>query len=271
MRYFIQAFGFLALLGLGGVAAHALVTEPQVVRLDNPQKVDIFRNDAETRKAATTEALRWTVEMGGCTGSMLTPEYMLTANHCSPSVGSSYTSGGCKILGCRSDIRVAARQECSSAFDYCVLRVEWPNAEAKRMQRFPPSVQTLPEQLVFGRDGKATKLFTVGFPVDKGMRATYAEGWAKEYSSNFMSYNIGSINGNSGGAVYAYDTRMLVGMTNHGPHAHGQPGWNNNDPENPRAWNGGPRMDKVYAKSPTFQQLFPGGKNPLVNDCGQLK
>lgn len=234
-------------------------------------QTDIFANDAVTREPASKEALRWTVQMGGCTGALLSPEYMLTAHHCGPQAGAIYTSGACLASGaCSRDVRVIQRVEADSTLDYVILRVQ-TDPEIAKGQRYPVAVQTKDDELKFGTDSVATKLFTVGFPADKNLRATYAEGFAKRYNGSYMDYNVGSINGNSGGSVFAVEGLKLVGMTNHGPHAFGQRGWNGNNPEDSRAWNGGPKMPAMYTRSAVLRQLFPGGKNPLVDTCGRLK
>jgi len=63
---------------------------------------------------------------------------------------------------------------------------------------------------------------------------------------------------------------MLVSMTNFGPHSYNQQGWNNNNPENANAWNGGAAMHKVYAQSALLKTLFPGGINAAVDENGDL-
>jgi hypothetical protein len=63
---------------------------------------------------------------------------------------------------------------------------------------------------------------------------------------------------------------MLISQTNFGTHAYGQSGWNNNNPENPNAWNGGGRMDVIWKQSATLQRVFPSGKNIYTTDDGQL-
>ncbi len=121
-----------------------------------------------------------------------------------------------------------------------------------------------------GLDAVATKLDTVGFPIDRQQKVTHAYGFAKKYSGNNLQYNIGSINGNSGGAVWRAEDKMLVSMTNHGPHQYNQPGWRDNNPENPSAWNGGAAMHKVYAQSALLKTLFPNGVNAAADENGDL-
>jgi len=231
--------------------------------------MDIYRNDAETRKPAVAGQLEWTVRLNGCSGSMLNDKFLLTAAHCSPRVGSVWTSGACLAASCTNDIRATRAVESNSALDYAILEVSWTRPESRVAQRYPPMVQTKDDQLTFGRDGVGTQIFTVGFPGDK-TGAHHAVGTAKAYRGNSLIYNIGIINGNSGGAVWRTDNFMLVSQTNFGPRALGQPGWNNNDPEDSRAWNGGGKMTAIYAASATMRQIFPEGKNPLVDETGKL-
>jgi hypothetical protein len=206
---------------------------------------DIFNNDSTTRRPAKTEELKWTVNVGGCSGHMLSTKYLLTANHCSPSAGSKYTSGGCMVLGCKGDLQAVKVVESNAALDYSIVEVKWLRTDSAWKQRYTPQIQIGASEVTTGRDGVQTKIFTVGFPTDKHPTAMYAEGYAKARSGSSLRYNIGIINGNSGGAVWRSDDYTLVSMTNNGPHAFGQPGWNDNDPEDADALNGGSAMDKI--------------------------
>ena len=231
--------------------------------------LDIFRNDRETRRVPDGVDIRWTVRLGGCTGSMLSPRYMLSAAHCGVAVGDRTTSGGCLALGCTRDLTVTRIVEHSEIFDSVIAEVSWSRIDSRWKQRYTPRVQITENQIELGRDDQATRLFTVGFPTDKN-GAMLATGFAKEIRGNGMRYNIGIINGNSGGAVWTWDDYMLVSQTNNGPHNFGQPGWNNNDPENPRAWNGGPAIYKMYAQSKTLKEVYPTGRNYNVSFEGFL-
>jgi hypothetical protein len=231
---------------------------------------DIFNNDSSTRRPAKTEELKWTVNVGGCTGHMLSTKYLLTANHCGPSAGSKYTSGGCMVLGCKSDLQAVKVVESNADLDYSIVEVKWLRTDSAWKQRYTPQIQISASEVTTGRDGVATKIFTVGFPTDKNPTAMYAEGYAKAKSGNSLRYNVGIINGNSGGAVWRTDDFTLVSMTNNGPHAFGQPGWNNNDPEDANAWNGGSAMDKIYARSTLLKTIFDKGLNRATSWEGYL-
>ncbi len=230
---------------------------------------NIFNNDALMRTVATGEELRWTVSLGGCSGSMLSPKYLLTANHCSPRVGSRYTSGACLEMGCRQDLEVVRVVERNATFDSAIVEVVWSRSDTRWRQRYTPRVQRTDSELEFGRDAAATELFTVGFPTDKS-KAMHARGYAKKAAGNFLSYNVPSINGNSGGAVWKKLDNTLVSQTNFGPQAFGEQGWRDRDPEDSTAWNGGPRMNRLYDASPALREVFPEGENRNVSGEGIL-
>ena len=232
---------------------------------------DIYWDDAETRHAAEPDELVWTIKGSGCTASALSADYILTANHCSPKTGDKYKSGAAILNGMTNDIEVVSVAEKSSTHDYSILKIRWLRGKPTEGQKFTPFISTKPEDLKFGKGDLATPLFTVGFPVDRGLNPTYARGYSKKYSGSKLLYNVGSINGNSGGAVWTIATKTLVSMTNSGPHQHGSPGWNNNDPEKEAAWNNGVAFSKIYGSSTLLKQIFPLGDNKFVDENGDLE
>lgn len=232
---------------------------------------DIYRNDALTRRTATSLEAAWTVSLGGCTGSMLSETRLLTANHCQPRAGANYTSGAALAAGKRLDLKAVRVLEASSKYDYSIVEVSWTNDSYKLVQRYTPFIQTKDSDIKTGLDSNAetSRLITIGFPTDK-RTVQYATGFAKRQKLTTLLYNIGTINGNSGGAVWKVPEMMLVSQTNFGPHSYGQPGWNNNDPENSNAWNGGGRMDSIYSQSSVLKDMFPEGKSRFADENGEL-
>jgi V8-like Glu-specific endopeptidase len=233
---------------------------------------DIYNNDDQMRHNATKEELRWTVRMSGCTASMLTPTRLLTAHHCMPFPDQIYTSGAALGMGGRSDLKVLTIPERSSTLDYAIVEVKWLKSANIAEQRYTPKIMTSISSLSMGLDSAVgtTKLLTVGFPADK-KTAQAARGFAKKSTDQSLYYNVGTINGNSGGAVWRESDMMLVSNTNFGTHSYQQSGWNHNDPENEKVWNGGTRMDVIYAQSPELKKIFVNGVNQFTTETGELK
>lgn len=231
---------------------------------------DIFREDQgdpqrgnARRHPATEDERLWTINMGGCTGHLLAPEYMMTANHCSPRAGARYTSGYALGTGGRSDVTVAQVVEANAQLDYVILKITWTGTYPEA-QKFPPLVATKASDVAVGAGAtQGDELFTVGFPGDKSSTwgATYAEGRAKAVEDQLLVYNIGIINGNSGGGVWKKSDRMLVSLTNGGPHALGQAGWDTAGASDSANWNFGTAMWQIYAASRTLKDIFPGGRS----------
>lgn len=239
--------------------------------LDDAKLNDIYWNDSTTRTRATATDLKWTVSLGGCTGSMIARDIVLTAAHCKPKAGQKYKTGPALANQEPSNMTVQSVIEQSASFDYALVKVIWTDAKRMEEQRYTPSIMTEASQLVVGKDSNplTTKLWTIGFPTDK-QTAMSAFGFAKRINPQTIHYNIGTINGNSGGAVWKLPDTMLISQTNFGAHAYGQAGWNNNNPENPDAWNGGGRMDVIWKQSATLKRVFPSGKNIYTTEDGQL-
>ena len=231
---------------------------------------DIFKEDIgdqsngnARRHPATAEEKLWTISMSGCTGHLISPDYMMSANHCSPRAGARYKSGYSDAKGLKSDIVVAELVESGSALDFAIMKITWTNGYPKD-QKFPPLIATKSSDLNFSRDtGSGDELFTVGYPQDKfnSWGATYAEGRAKVSSGNRLYYDIGIINGNSGGGVWRKSDKMLVSLTNGGSHAFGQSGWDSATISSSANWNFGPPIWAIYENSKILKDIFPEGKN----------
>ncbi len=227
---------------------------------------DIFSDDedGQRRHRATAAERVWTVSLGGCSGSLIAPDLVLTASHCGPQVGSTYTSGSAMNKGAKGDLTATQIVENSSFLDYAIVRVKWQGGAAPKDQKLPPRIATQASDVkTSNASGQGDEIFTVGFPGDKSQTwgATYSEGQLKGVSGNNLVYNMGIINGNSGGAVWRKSDQMLVSLTNAGPTVLGNSGWNGNDIDDANHWNYGAAMWKIYAKSPTLQSVFPGGVN----------
>jgi hypothetical protein len=247
---------------------HALVACGQQPAASTTQ--DIYTNDSSTRTVATAEQLMWTVKKSNCSGSALNAQYILTAAHCETRVNEYFTSGAALAAGGRNDLQVVRLAEVNRNLDYAIAEVKWVKGAPHPDQRYSPKILMSRDALTLGKDGEATQLFTVGFPVDKA-KGMHALGYAKKWGAQVLYYNVGSINGNSGGAVWTTGTKTLVSLTNAGPHMYGEGGWNYNNPENPAAWNWGASMTEVYKASKIMQQVFPNGDNATVDDDGHLE
>ncbi len=201
--------------------------------------------------------------MSGCTGHLISPDYMMSANHCSPKAGARYKSGYADAKGLKSDIVVTELIESGAALDFAIMKITWSSGYPKD-QKFPPRIATKSSDLSFSRDaGTGDVLFTVGYPQDKfnSWGATYAEGQAKVTQGNRLYYDIGIINGNSGGGVWRKSDKMLVSLTNGGSHALGQSGWNTASVTSSANWNFGPPIWVIYENSKILKDIFPEGKN----------
>lgn len=234
---------------------------------------DIYKadNDPARRHKATAEEIVWTVKIPGCTGSMLTPNLILTADHCGVSAGDMFTSGSALLAAgdkkAEPDMEVMDVVEQDEKYDYAIFEIEWktPDQKMPANQQMPSGIATKKDQYVVSTEAdKGDVVFTVGFPVDKKRQwgATWAKGQLKEHKDQFVRYNVGIINGNSGGPIFRMSDKLLISQTNGGRKAHGMPGWNNNDVNDPKAWNVGGILAEVYEKSEVFKKIYPEGKNP---------
>ena len=237
---------------------------------------DIYTEDqgdvdagSSRRHPATVDEIVWTISMSGCTGHLIGPQHMMTANHCSPRVGDRYRSGAALQGGGGYDIKVTRVTEKHENLDYAILEIEWTGGYPKK-QRFPARVPVQASEVTASFDaGKGDEIFTIGFPADKGRwGATFSTGRLLGTEEDHLYYNMGIINGNSGGGVWRGRDNMLVSLTNNGPRAYQQPGWDQADVNSRKLkdHNHGTAMWMIYRQSAKLKELFPGGKNKFYDE-----
>jgi len=273
--------------------------------LDSQVK-DIFRQDttgtnsaqngSSRRHPADSNEVLWTILMTDhlsiCTGHLISPDLMMTASHCLPRVGATYTSGFALAHTQRNDLTVTDIVENSSDLDYAILRISWANGYPKE-QNFPPLIATRAADIKRSpQPDQGDALFTVGFPADElpsqgGWGPTYSEGQAKELcqstdsgmtcssslpeaTANYLGFNVSLINGNSGGGVWRKSDHMLVSLSNNGPNEFStdKTDWKDGDANDPKHWNDGPGMWAIYAQSATLRDVFPNGRNRFTQTNG---
>ncbi len=248
--------------------------------LKNSVLHDIYLDDKSSqasgnarRHAASAEEILWTVHVAGCSGILLNPRYVLTADHCDTKVGDRLRTGWSILTRGTQDLEVTAVTESSMHLDYRILEVKWLTPVPKTIP-YPPRIATEASDVFASTDAdQGDEIFTVGFPDDRSgvWPATYAEGQAKAVKTSQLFFNAGVINGNSGGGVLKKETHMLVSLANGGRRSLGEPGWDRADKEDPASWNHGTGLWAIHAQSPVMQKLFPAGVNALYAGSLQPK
>ena len=239
------------------------------------QSKDIYTTDVGAtangntrRHQASVQEANWTVNADGCSGTLIDAEHILLAAHCKAKVGDTYQSGLSVLTKGAKDIRVSSVLEQSTELDYALLGISWIRP-ASAQQAYPNRIAIEASEVYLNSDpDQGDQLFTVGFPDDKAnvWSATYAEGQAKVVAGDRISFNVGIINGNSGGGVLKRDNMMLVAVATSGRSNYSEPGWDKNDPNNPIHWNSGTPTWSIYRQSRLLPQLFPNG---VRRDLGQ--
>jgi V8-like Glu-specific endopeptidase len=220
-----------------------------LVGCDQPQDPDSALNDVyqddSGRRPATAAEMLWIIFADGCVGQLIAKDQMLTAGHCLQMIGRRFSSGaalqraGGDGLRAEKDITGGQVLAESPQKDFAIMAVQFRDPNALASQRIVTLASDAAQVQFNAAPGQGDPLFTVGFPADGRGRAMYSDGFAKEIDGHNVRYNVGIINGNSGGAVFRKADGLLVGLTNGGPSMIGQPGWNTKRKDDSNAWNFG--------------------------------
>jgi V8-like Glu-specific endopeptidase len=224
--------------------------------------------DSSRRHEATAREVNWTVKASGCSGILLSPTLVLSANHCNLKAGSQMRSGWSVYTRGPIDLVVQEVLEANADLDYAIARVRF-TSPMPSAQTFPPYIATRAEELYASSTrSEGDRLFTVGFPDDKAREwtMTYAEGQLKTEDAKRIYFNVGVINGNSGGGLLKKENAMLVGIAVGGSKAYNEAGWNQNSLDEAGNWNFGTPTWAIYQVSPVLQEQFPGGRNKYFGD-----
>jgi|GEM_PF-3568380 len=268
-KYFILCSLTLFILGLGACRPLTPGKLSDIYRIDQSNQTA----GNQRRHAASNEEIVWTVSSKGCSAILLSPQYMLTADHCVNSIGDRLRTGWSIMTNGGDDLEIVAIRERSVELDYKIVQVRWLTSIPRQM-KYPPRIAMSAEDVYSSPNPEqGDELFTVGFPDDRDgvWRATYAEGQAKIVDAHQLYFNVGIINGSSGGGVLKKENFMLVSLANGGRKNLGELGWNTADADEFQAWNYGTALWQIYERSSLLKLLFPSGVNAELKGSFQPK
>lgn len=248
-----------------GVTAGLLSLSCKPIRSTSALK-DIYSADAideSRRHEANAQEVNWTIKAVSCSAILLSPTLVLSAKHCNLKAGDKLRSGWSVYTRGKIDLQVTELLESNAILDFAIAKVKFTSPMSSA-QTFPPFIAMSPEEL-YASKGKneGDRLFSVGFPDDKDKvwNVTYAEGQLKTQEPNRIHFNIGIINGNSGGGILKKENSMLVGIAVGGSKSFNENGWNQNSLDDPAAWNYGTPTWAIYKASQVLRDQFPDGRN----------
>jgi hypothetical protein len=273
---------------------------------------EVYPDGAE-RRELTVEEKQHLLHLGkfgegGCSASALTPDTLITAEHCISrdpqrktnldmamgyfELDPSHTFEVETVYDSKLKSRIPVILDVSSHYgnDVLIVKIKWTNGSAPAQLRYTRELIINESQLSFGPESDlgATPLFTIGYPFDLNRRATYSSGFLKNKSFAtvtsafkdpytlstfklplFLDVNISITGGNSGGAVFT-DQYKLVGIVHGGRYVN--PKDAEVTPSSAQSsiwWNRIAALYFLYPQMKTLQTLFPNGINPNVNENGE--
>lgn len=189
MRY-LTRFVWLLAISTSLFSCRKLQTSSAIKNIYSSDETDISR-----RHEATALEINWTIHAGGCSGVLISPTLILTANHCALKVGSKIKSGWSVLTRSDADIEVSQVLEANTTLDYMIVAVKWLTPMPSS-QTFPPFVATDSNEIYNSRlldDGD--RIFTVGFPTTKpksGMEPTLKVKSSKSKARRSSSTSVSS-------------------------------------------------------------------------------
>lgn len=220
-------------------------------------------SDKLRRHEATALEINWTTRPAGCSSILLSPTLVMTAHHCKLQAGAKLQSGWSVLSDGNPDLVVDSVLEDDPALDYTIAEIHWTSPMPSG-QTFPPFVATDPSDIFTSQvKDQGDFIFTVGFPADKAKvwKGTYAEGQVKYLNGPKIYFNVGVINGNSGGGVLRKENNMLVAIALGGSKAYREAGWDQKSVDDSASWNFGTATWAIYPVSAVLKKQFPHGKN----------
>lgn len=269
--------------------------------------------DGQARRELTTEEKQHLLHMGklgqgGCSASALTPDTMITAEHCISrypdgdtnldiidgyfELDPSHTFTVETVYNKKLKKKRPVILDVSSHYanDVIIVKIKWTSGAAPAQLRYTREIVINENDLKFGADHEATPLFTLGYPRDREKKATYSSGFLKDrefptisktlqnpYTNPptdfeqalFLGVNVSTTNGNSGGAVFT-DNYKLVGIVHGGKYV--SPDDAKITPCSAQSsiwWNRVAALYHLYPSMKQLQALYPNGINPNVNENGE--
>ena len=265
---------------------------------------DVYPDTINQRRELTAAEQQHLLHLGmvgqpGCSASALTPDTIITAEHCIElgvdGFDLSLTKGYFEFDTTQTFTVITQKKivkpvDVSSHYanDVMILKIKWTNGAAPTSLRYPHELVNSESQLKFGIDSDASRLFALGYPHDLDRRATYSYGYLKDkdlkkrsagkvdpythdqtLESLYLKVNIPLTHGNSGGPIYTENFK-LVGIVDAGSLTSDlekeSPDYNS---QNPLFWNHVGALYFLYPQMKSLQAIFPNGINPDVSDSGE--
>jgi V8-like Glu-specific endopeptidase len=260
---------------------------------------DVYPDTVHQRRELTTEEKQHLLHLGklgqsGCSASALTPDTILTAEHCFPRYlnGASDRSliNGYLESNPSHTFKIISVLDASSHYsnDVLVLKIKWTSGKAPADLKYTREIVIHESDLKFGADSEATSLFTIGYPKDRDRQATHSTGFLKDTDlipgavamkdpytlkpladALYLKVNVPMTHGNSGGAVFTGNYK-LVGTVHGGSTAlESEKNSAEFNSQGSRFWNRIAALYYVYPQMKSLQKIFPNGINPNVGENGE--